>query len=276
MEVSASEFARMCGVSAMAVSKKIKAGTLVRNSAKKLDTDNAINRAYLENKQSALRNKLKTRELEESVKKETDSDSVVVDAEIYDSKTSEHCNTSSFAAQPGVNTQKNLASPGCAASYPGKNIFESENKAKLMQDMTLKQLLRTFGTVDNVERYSKILRDLSTADEREQKTQERRLEQIPRDFVVQNLFGYVDQLMNQLLDVPESVCDQIVAVLTAGGDDMRVNVIHILSDNLTRCISGAKEHITNEINGLRGKYEKQDAAVDQLVSEKLEEMREIG
>ena len=260
----------------MAVSKKIKAGTLVRNSAKKLDTDNAINRAYLENKQAALRNKLKTRELEESVKNERDSESVVVDAEIYDSKTSEHCNTSSFVAQSDVNTQKNLASAGGAASYPGKNIFESENKAKLMQDMTLKQLLRTFGTVDNVERYSKILRDLSTADEREQKTQERRLEQIPRDFVVQNLFGYVDQLMNQLLDVPESVCDQIVAVLTAGGDDMRVNVIHILSDNLTRCISGAKEHITNEINGLRGKYEKQDAAVDQLVTEKLEEMREIG
>lgn len=257
MEVSASEFARMCGVSAMAVSKKIKAGTLVRNSAKKLDTDNAINRAYLENKQAALRNKLKTRELEESVKNDIDSESVVV-------------------AQPGVNNKKNLASASGAVSYPGKNIFESEDKAKLMQDMTLKQLLRTFGTVDNVERYSKILRDLSTADEREQKTQERRLEQIPRDFVVQNLFGYVDQLMNQLLDVPESVCDQIVAVLTAGGDDMRVNVIHILSDNLTRCISGAKEHITNEINGLRGKYEKQDAAVDQLVSEKLEEMREIG
>ena len=260
----------------MAVSKKIKAGTLVRNSAKKLDTDNAINRAYLENKQAALRNKLKTRELEESVKNDIDSESVVVDAEIYDSKTSEHCNTSFSVAQPGVNNKKNLASASGAVSYPGKNIFESENKAKLMQDLTLKQLLRTFGTVDNVERYSKILRDLSTADEREQKTQERRLEQIPRDFVVQNLFGYVDQLMNQLLDVPESVCDQIVAVLTAGGDDMRVNVIHILSDNLTRCISGAKEHITNEINGLRGKYEKQDAAVDQLVSEKLEEMREIG
>lgn len=260
----------------MAVSKKIKAGTLVRNSAKKLDTDNAINRAYLENKQAALKNKLKTRELEESVKNDIDSESVVVDAEIYDSKTSEHCNTSFSVAQPGVNTQKNLSAAGGVAFSPGKNIFESENKARLMQDMTLKQLLRTFGTVDNVERYSKILRDLSTADEREQKTQERRLEQIPRDFVVQNLFGYVDQLMNQLLDVPESVCDQIVAVLTAGGDDMRVNVIHILSDNLTRCISGAKEHITNEINGLRGKYEKQDAAVDQLVSEKLEEMREIG
>lgn len=260
----------------MAVSKKIKAGTLVRNSAKKLDTDNAINRAYLENKQAALKNKLKTRELEESVKNETESKSAAVDAEIYDLKTSfGACNTSFSDAPQGVNAQKNL-SPAAAAFSPGKNIFESENKAKLMQDMTIKQLLRTFGTVDNVERYSKILRDLSTADEREQKTQERRLEQIPRDFVVQSLFGYVDQLMNQLLDVPESVCDQIVAVLTAGGDDMRGNVIHILSDNLTRCISGAKEHITNEINGLRGKYEKQDAAVDQLVSEKLEEMREIG
>lgn len=254
MEVSAAELARMCGISRAAVSSKKNSGTLVFNSAGKLDTDNPINRAYLERHQAKMKAQLEIRKIESEMAA-TDSISV---------------------SQPSVNTQKNLASAGGAASYPGKNIFESENKAKLMQDMTLKQLLRTFGTVDNVERYSKILRDLSTADEREQKTQERRLEQIPRDFVVQNLFGYVDQLMNQLLDVPESVCDQIVAVLTAGGDDMRVNVIHILSDNLTRCISGAKEHITNEINGLRGKYEKQDAAVDQLVTEKLEEMREIG
>lgn len=268
MEVSAAELARMCGISRAAVSSKKNSGTLVFNSAGKLDTDNPINRAYLERHQAKMKAQLEIRKIESEM---AATDSISVSDNI-----SEHCNTSSFAAQLGVNTQKNLASAGGAASYPGKNIFESENKAKLMQDMTLKQLLRTFGTIDNVERYSKILRDLSTADEREQKTQERRLEQIPRDFVVQNLFGYVDQLMNQLLDVPESVCDQIVAVLTAGGDDMRVNVIHILSDNLTRCISGAKEHITNEINGLRGKYEKQDATVDQLVSEKLEEMREIG
>jgi len=132
----------------------------------------------------------------------------------------------------------------------------SPNKPRLMMDMTIRQLLRSFSTLDNVEQFSKIQRDLSAADEREQKTQERRLLQIPKDFVVQRVFGYMDGLMNQLLDVPEAVCDQVIAVSLAGGNDARINVMHILSDNLTKCIAGAKEHIVEELNALKGRYDK--------------------
>ena len=136
--------------------------------------------------------------------------------------------------------------------------------------------MNTFGNLDSVEKYSKILRDLSAADEREQKTQERRLMQIPKDFVQKNLFGYVNQIMSQLLDMPESVCDQIIALVRTKGDGCRNDIIHVISDNLTKIISGTKEHILNELELLKGRYEKQEATVDQLVGEKLEEMREIG
>ena len=127
-----------------------------------------------------------------------------------------------------------------------------------MLKLPIGQLLKQFKSIDAIEKYSKILRDLSSADEREQKTQERRLSQIPKEFVLQSMFGYMNQLMNQLLDVPEAVCDQIIAVSLAGGDDCRISVMHVLNDNLTRCISGAKEHMINELNALKNKYDKQE------------------
>lgn len=229
MEVIASEFARMAGVSAMAISKKIANGTLIRNSAKKIDTDNPVNRAYLERRQAKARERLRLRVLEDDL-----------------------------AAPVAAND---------AASAPNDGVRRLS--AVEMLRMPLGQLVRNFGVVDNVEKYSKILRDLSTADEREQKTQERRLIQIPKDFVVQRLFGYVDQLMYRLLDVPEAVCDQVMAITLAGGAEARTGVQRVLSDSISRCISGAKEHVVGELEALRGKYDSDRAAelrVEDLVS----------
>ena len=48
--VSSSEFARMCGVSPMAISKLVKVGKLIRGANKKLDINNPINNSYLEKK----------------------------------------------------------------------------------------------------------------------------------------------------------------------------------------------------------------------------------
>ena len=93
--------------------------------------------------------------------------------------------------------------------------------------------------------------------------------------MVQHVFGYIDQLINQLLDVPEAICDQVIAVSLAGGNDVRINVMHILSDNLTKSITGAKEHIINELNALKGKYDKAESVAMNL-RDQLEEMQEVG
>ena len=143
-----------------------------------------------------------------------------------------------------------------------------------MLRLPLGQLVRQFSTVDNIEKYSKILRDLSAADEREQKTQERRLVQIPKDFVTSRMFGFLEQLMQRLLDVPEAVADQVIAVTLAGGDGVRVSVQRILSDNISKCIAGAKERIVGELSALKGKYdndESREQSVKELVAEALEQ-----
>ena len=59
-----SEFARMAGVKPPAIFEKIKKGNLVRNSAKKLDTDNPINRLYLQRKAEKRQKRFLLEELE--------------------------------------------------------------------------------------------------------------------------------------------------------------------------------------------------------------------
>lgn len=262
MEVSASEFARMCGVSAMAVSKKIKNGTLIRNSGKKLDTDNPVNRRYLERKQKKIKAQLEMQAIENAATDAAGGTPAALPSSLEQEAASQVAGSTVYRAErrPAQELKNQIAA--------------SDHKSRMMMDMTIAELLRTFGTMDNIEQFSKIQRDLSAADEREQRTQEKRLLQIPKDFVVQKVFGYVDLLMNQLLDVPESVCDQVIAVALSGGDEARLNVMRILSDNLTKVISGAKDHIIGELNSLKGKYDKQDssaAAVAEKLAETMEE-----
>lgn len=258
MEVTASEFARMCGLSPMAVSKRIANGTLIRNAARRIDTDNPVNRSFLETKQNKLKMKLQMKQLEAGIK-EASSPSA------NSSRIDELCNTIFSDAAVGRETQaqndsasQSIAEKPNTPAAAAHGITVGSGSAKELMSCTMGELLRKFNSIDNIERFSKIIRDLSAAEEREQKLQERRLIQVPKDFVVQRIFGYMDQLMNQLLDVPEAVCDQVIAVSLANGDDKRNMVMSILNDNLTRCISGAKSHIVNELSALRSKYDKQE------------------
>ena len=277
MLVSASQYARMCGVSAMAICKQIQAGQLVRVSGgKKLDTDEPVNRAYLEKKQAKMKAQLEVKAMEAAA---NGGSSTPASADALTSgneqKRGNTALTAASAAEEKNGATRNyspdLNNP--AAEILRNQLAASQHKSHDMMKMTISELLRTFGSIDNIERFSKIQRDLSAADEREQRTQEKRMQQIPKDFVVQRVFGYIDDLMNQLLDVPESVCEQVIAVSLAGGDDVRINVMHILSDNLTRCISGAKEHIVGELDTLKGKYDKQSDSIMEM-QEKLNEVME--
>ena len=272
MEVIPSRFAEMCMVSPAAISKKIKSGTLILNSGGKLDTDNPINRQYLTKKQARFQADISAGNLEAAASKPgfdlaAQSAGVMPELAAATTHVSDSRNKDTFTTHV---SDKNRTVRNGADSM---QISGAANEAL---NMTLRELIikRGGGTIDGVEKYSKILRDLVTADEKDQKLQERRLLQVPKDFVVSRLFDFVDQLMNKLLDVPESITDQVIAYVQAGGDTMRQNVINLISDNLSRCIAGTKEHIISELNGLKGKYDKQDASIDDAVSEIIKEQLE--
>ena len=221
MEVSQAVFARMSGVTRAAINSKISKGTLVLNSAGKLDTDNPLNRAYLDSKQDALRQPV----------------------------------------TPVIGLAQKVAIERQTGDTP-----------KDMLDMTLRELVEKHGSVAGIDKYVRILRDLTTADEKNQRLQERRQQQIPKDFVITRLFGYLNQLSNNILDVPEAITDQLIALVQSNPENCRNKVITTVRDNLSRCIGGSKEALIKELNGLRDKY---DDAAEMLV-DKIDEMMERG
>ncbi len=215
----------MCGVTPASISGKIKNGNLIRNSGKKLDTDNPVNRAYLTSKQNRLQ--LATR----SPKTATATD--------------------------GKEPDKELA-PAVAAPVINDGLSEA------MLSMTMGQLVANYGGVAGVDRLAKTLQTLTSSREKELRMQERRQELVPKDFVTSHLFGFVDQLMNKLLDWPEGAADTIIAKVLANQEGGRGVIVNYIRDGLARCICDAKQHVINELAVLRGKYDAVRTDIEEL------------
>ncbi len=232
MEVTKAEFARMSNVSRAAITSKIKNGTLVENRAGRLDTDNPVNRAYLDKKQDKTQM------------------SQTFNAAIQS------------AAVP-------------SGSSPKKNVTASKEPDTPQQllDMTMREIVQHYGSMDGIERYVKVLRDMTSADEKMQRLQEKRQMLISRDFVIVRLFGFINQLSNKVLDVPESLADQVIAMVLSDKDNCRQKIVTYTRDVLSRAIGGSKQYIVSELNSLKAKYDDSDeltAKIDELYEQQME------
>lgn len=235
MEVTPAEFARQAFVSRQSINGKIKNGTLIVNSAGKLDTDNPLNRSYLEKH----RNKLQQDAATEA---------------FLQKQRAEIASNAEKSAEALIETIQ--SSNGISAAE--------------MQNMTLGEIVRKFGNMEGVDRFVKLQKDLVTIEEKNQRLQEKRLQLLPRDFVIARLFGFQQQQASRVLDVPESGSDQIIAMVLANPDGCRQKIIEYMRDLLSRAIGGAKEHVVNELSSLRAKY---DDNSDSL-SEKIDALME--
>lgn len=236
MTVTQAEFARMAGTSRAAICSKIKKKTLIIDSGGMLDTDNPVNRNYL-NKHQA------------SVQREASADAVY-----------------SLGVDSGnaVSEKKFFLN-----NAPSPVVENSEHPAKEMLDLTLREIVKRYPNWEGVERYVKLYKDLISADEKQQRLEERRMVQIPKDFVTARLFGFINQLTNKILDVPESLADQVIAMVQSDPENCRQKIVNYSRDVLSRSIGGAKDVVINELNSLKAKYDDGETVLD-----KLEEMQE--
>jgi hypothetical protein len=235
MEVSKADFARMAGVSKAAISKKSKNKRLIVNSAGFIDTDNPVNRMYLEKHQRKAQAKALNTGIPATPAMSGALPGILPG--LSAGATAPGGALSAQPAQPALDVAQleppAQTAPGAALSAQpmqptpaasarrtsAGNITVSAGyvtDANRMLNMTLRELLQNYNGLDGVEKYAKILKDLMAADERAQRIQERRRLQIPKDFVISRLFGYLNQQNSRLLDLPESMADQVIALAQTG------------------------------------------------------------
>jgi hypothetical protein len=250
MEVKQAEFARMVGVSSVAIFKKIKNKTLIVNAAGFLDTDNPVNAAYL----SKHRRKAEEAAAAEQIK--------AGGAAPIKSFTSE---TFSGNGPPSTASPPNDFALMAVAGVP----------ARALLNMTLREIVTKYPGIDKIERYAKILKDTTMSAEKEQRILERALTLIPKDFVISRLFNFIEGIMKQLLEYPDSVVDRVIALAVAESETTRIDIVETMTNGLTQIISGAKDNIISELNGLKNKYQNDITAHNQIeeIKEAIEEAR---
>jgi hypothetical protein len=227
MEYKQAELARVYGVPESTISRALKRGDLVKNSGGRIDDENPRNVKYLSER------RLKANR--EAVKRS------------------------------GENEVTGTEPPRNAEARP----MDMESRLEIyrqMSAMTIREAIITYGSAGSMREFVLLMRDMAAADEKDQRTKERRLELIEKEFVTAHVFQYLDVLNNQLLEWPESYADTLVSLAQAAGGNAKADVIRVVRDGITKIIQGAKDHVIKEINSMRSKYQK---SVDD-VSERLE------
>lgn len=200
-----------------------------------MDTDNPINRAYLEKHRNQLQQDAATEAFLQKQKSEIQAAAEKSANDLLD------------------NIQNN-----------------NQISAAELQGMTLGEIVRKFGNLEGIDRFVKLQKDLVTIEEKNQRLQEKRLQQLPRDFVIARLFGFQQQQASRVLDVPEAGADQIIAMVLANPDGCRQKIIEYMRDLLSRAIGGAKEHVINELSSLRAKYDDNSDSISDKIDELME------
>jgi hypothetical protein len=219
MEYKQADFCKTYGLEPSTVSKAIKRGALQKNTAGLIDDENTLNKVFL------AKRRLKS----------------VNDALADDGKNAER-------------TAKQID----FSAFEDYEIADHAELPKKLLSMTIRELVIKFKGLDGIERYVKMLRDLAAADEKDQKTQERRLQLVEKDFIIARVFQYLDVLMKQLLEYPEGAVDGIIALVQSEGAAARKDVSRIMEKGVTDIIKDAKAQIIKELSGLRAKYQDDD------------------
>jgi len=244
MEVKPAEFSRMAGVSRASISEKIKNKTLIVNAAGMLDTENPVNAAYL--------SKHKQKQAEAAA--------------------AEQIKTSGAKSFPG----ETFSGSGPPITRPDDFALTriAQLPAREMLNMTLREIVLKYPGLDKIERYSKILKDMTMAAEKEQRIQERALTLISKDFTVSRLFNFIDDLVKHIFEYPEAEVDSIIALAVAESKTTRIDVVQAMTNSLSRIVIGAKENIITELNSLRSKYQNENKSYDRIeeIKEAIQEV----
>jgi hypothetical protein len=234
MEYKQADFCKVYGLLPSTVNMAIKRGALQKNTADLLDDENTVNKIFLARRQLKI--------------------------------------TKEALADDGKNVER-ITKKVDFSAFEEYELADHAGLPKKLLGMTIRDLVIKFKGLDGLERYVKMLRDLAAADEKDQKTQERRLQLVEKDFVIAHVFQYVDDLMKQLLEWASGAAPGIIALVQSGGEAARFDIIHEIEKGIGNIIKDAKSQIIKELSGLRAKYQDDDkleevkAIIEEAVSE---------
>ena len=153
-------------------------------------------------------------------------------------------------------TTDNLDTP--LVSSNNFDIEDFENITGLpqrMMNLTVFQLVKKFGGELQLKGWADILSKLMTAMEKDQKYQERRNQLIEKDFVISNVFKYLDVFMDAVFDMAEAQTEVIISLVQSDPETARKEIPLLRKNAYTKISKEAKKGIKDSLKRLKDKYD---------------------
>ena len=143
----------------------------------------------------------------------------------------------------------------------GNEELQFENESGLpseMMKLTLFQLVKKHGGPMMLTNWSLILNRLMSAQEKEQKIMERRIELIEKNFVISQITLYLETLSNYIFDWADSMPVQIISLVESDKKTAEFKIKKKLTDDFSIILKNTKQKILKQLEGLKRKYNKND------------------
>jgi len=113
-----------------------------------------------------------------------------------------------------------------------------------LENLTVKEIVMKFGTVQGFKQWVDALRSISDYQYRDIRIQESRGDLIPRAVVESQVFPLIDVCFQRLVtDMPDTLCKQIIARVEGGGPEVAVDVQKMIHDMASRILLNTKKSL---------------------------------
>jgi len=258
-EINQSQLSKIAGVKRQAVYNAVRRGYIIINSGKLLDTQNPKNLKWLRSHGKSEKDVLQFlteihKKQKKKPKKQTKSNPLPKIKEKIKEKQVE-------VESKKIETIQSYYEPKPEKPEENKepDEIDFENITGLparMMELNLKQLVMRYGGPMMLDSWSKILQRIMSANEKDQKIQERRLELIEKDFFISKIFSYLEVLSSRLFDYTETHPSNIIALLKSNPENIELKIKERMRKDFSTLIQDTKENINREVENLKKKYEK--------------------
>lgn len=241
MKLIASELARRVGIDRQTVQVDVKDGKIIRESNYLIDTMNPANQVWIRGRgfnpqtmEKIVVDLAEKKEILKGLKKKK-----------------------AGGGKEKKNSKAGKALPSDVSELSAMDFTNITGVPAEMLKMSWAQVVTKFGAPLQMKNYVDILNTLMSAHKRDVDVQEKRRKLIEKDFVQSHLLQFVDVMINQLFDYPESVIDEIVSEIKADEKRARMNIPERMRKDFTRIIKETKRLINKEIDNIKRRHDEE-------------------
>lgn len=143
-------------------------------------------------------------------------------------------------------TKKRIRKTARSKSLPVENNQHSPHDLEHLENLTIREVVMRYGSVDGFKRFVDILKSISEFKYKELRAKQQRGDLVDRQKVAGLVFPMIDVAFSRLVtDVPVAVSKSVIARVQSGGPGTHTDVQKIIRDANSRVLKSVKQSAMN-------------------------------